>query len=158
MPTFYFIFIRVAGPTVDSNMTFSMLSSRDTESNIKYSLSFNVSFGPPSRINCTRNSIVFLNNIREPHSQLTREVIRPRYVDSTHPDMTHVTIRPDPQSREGAIYSCQVIVESRVNIDYGAYDFYMKGSGVSTVTVIGECILLHDKWILFLLLSCKPSH
>ena len=134
-------------------MTFSMLSSRDAESNISYSLSFNVSFGPPSRIYCTRNSIVFLNT-RGPHSQLTREVIRSRYIDSTLPDMTHVTIRPDPQSREGATYSCQVIVESRVNIDYGTYYFDMKGSGASTVTVIGECILLHDKWILFLLLSC----
>ena len=143
MPKFYFIFIHVAGPSVDSNMTFSMLSSRDTESNIKYSLFFNVSFGPPSRINyCTRNSIVFLNNIRGPHSQLTREVIRSRYINSTHPDMTHVTIRPSPQTREGATYSCQVIVESRVNIDSGMYDFDMKGSGVSTVTVIGECILL----------------
>ena len=157
MPKFYFIFIHVAGPTVDSNMTFSMLSSRDTESNIKYSLSFNVSFGPPSRIHCSRNNVVFLN-VRGPRQQATLEVIRSRYINSTHPDMTHVTIRADPQSREGATYSCQVIVESRVNIDYGMYDFDMKGSGVSTVTVIGECILLHDKWILFLLLSCKPSH
>ena len=140
MPKFYFIFIHVAGPTVDSNMTFSMLSSRDTESNIKYSLSFNVSFGPPSRINCTRNNIMFLN-VRGPRQQLTREVIRSRYIDSTHPDMTHVTIRPDPQSREGATYSCQVIVESRANIDYGTYGFDIKGSAVTTVTVIGECII-----------------
>ena len=137
-------------------MTFSMLSSRDAESNISYSLSFSVSFGPPSRINCTRNNIVFLN-VRAPHSQLTREVIRSRYIDSTHPDMTQVTIRPDAQSREGATYSCQVIVESRVNIDYGYYDFYMKGSGVSTVTVISECILLHDKWILFSSVASSPT-
>ena len=79
---------------------------------------------------------------RGPRQQATREVIRSRYIDSTHPDMTHVTIRPDPQTREGATYSCQVIVESRVNIDYGMYDFDMKGSGVSTATVIGECIII----------------
>ena len=156
MPKFYFIFLHVAGPMVDSNMTFSMLSSRDAESNIKYSLSFNVSFGPPSRIYCTRNNVVLFYS-RGPHSQLTREVIRSRYIDSTLPDMTHVTIRPDPQSREEATYFCQVIVESRVNIDNGKYDFYMKGSGVSTVTVISECILLHDKWILFSSVASPPT-
>ena len=122
-------------------MTFSMISSRDTESSISYSLSFTVSFGPPSKLWCSRNGTVFLENIREPHPQITREVIRSRYINSTHPDMTHVTIRPSPQSREVALYRCFVSVESRINIDHGDYDHDKKSTKSSTVTVTGECLL-----------------
>ena len=105
-----FIFICVAGPTVDSTMALSMLSSRDADPNIEISLSFTVSFGPPSRVTCTRDSSVLLN-IRELDSRLTREVIRSRYISSTQPDMTRITVRPGPQPRSGATYTCTVFVE-----------------------------------------------
>ena len=72
-------------------MTLSILSSRDADPNIEYSLSFTVSFGPPSRIRCTRDGSV-LFNIRDPDPRVTREVIRSRYINSTQPDMTHVTV------------------------------------------------------------------
>ena len=131
------LFHFVAGPTVDPNMTFSLLSSRDTDSNIEYSLSFTVSFGPPSRVVCHRNNILLFFK-RDSSSLLIREVIRSRYINSTLPDMSRVTVRPDPQPRVGATYTCTVTVESRINIDSGVYDFDEKGMGSTTVTVTGE--------------------
>ena len=118
-------------------MTISILSSRDVGPNIEYSLSFTVSFGPPSRIKCTRDSNVLLNN-RGPDSRLTREVIRSRYISSAQPDMTRVTVRPNPQPRVGATYNCTVFVEGRTNIASGGYDYVQMSSGSSTVTVTGE--------------------
>ena len=124
----------VAGPTVDSTMTLSVLSSRDANPTIELSLTFKVSFGPPSRIICTRDSNVVLNI----NSQVTYEVIRSRYISSTLPDMTRVIIKLDPQPKVGGAYNCTVTVESRVNIASNNYDFDAKGSGSSTVTVTGE--------------------
>ena len=118
-------------------MTFSMLSSRDSDPNTTFSLSFTVSYGPPSRVRCTHDISVLLNT-RGPHSQLTREVIRSRYISSTQPDMTRVTVRPDPQPRVGGTFNCTVFVEGRTNIASGNYDFVQMGSRSSIVTVTGE--------------------
>ena len=126
----------VAGPTVDPNMTLSILSSRDTD-DIHIAFSFTVSYGPPSTIICRRNNVQLLY-IRGPNSRLTREVIRSRYINSTQPDMTRVTVRPGLQPRVGATYTCTVTVESRINIDSGVYDFDEKGMGSTTATVTGE--------------------
>ena len=123
-------------------MTLSIVSSRDADPNIAISLSFTVSFGPPSRITCTRGSVKLFNNgdniIRNPDPRLTREVIRSRYINSTHPDMSRVTVNLDFQPRVGATYNCTVTVEGRTGIASGTYDFDPKGSGSSTVTVTGE--------------------
>ena len=118
-------------------MTLSILSSRDADPNIEYSLSFTVSFGPPSRIICT-SDITQLFIIRESSAQVTREVIRSHYVSGTQPDMTRVTVRLDLQPRVGATYACIVTVEGRTNIASGIYGFDPKGAGSSTVTVTGE--------------------
>ena len=118
-------------------MTLSILSSRDADPNIEYSLSFTVSFGPPSKITCTRDGSVFLAK-RGPYHRVTREVIKSRYISSTQPDMTRVTVRLDPQPRVGATYNCTVTVEGRINIASGDYDFDIRGSGSSNVTVTGE--------------------
>ena len=83
-----------------------------------------------------------LLDIRGLHPQVTREVIRSRYISSTQPDMTRVTVRLDLQPRVGGTYTCTVTVESRINIvshDYHhVYDYDPKGTGSSTVTVTGE--------------------
>ena len=118
-------------------MTFSILSSRDADPNITFSLSFTVSYGPPSRVSCTRDSSVLLNT-RGPDPRLTREVIRSRYINSTQPDMTRVTVRPGPQPRLGGIFNCTVIVEGRTNISSGTYAFVDKGSGSSTLNITGK--------------------
>ena len=52
--------------------------------------------------------------------------------------MTRVTVRPYPQPRVGGMVNCTVTVEGRTNIAVGSYDFDVKGSGSSTVTVTGE--------------------
>ena len=61
---------------------------------------------------------VQLFNIRglEHYSDLTREVIRSRYISSTLPDMTRVTVRLDPQPRVERTYTCTVTVEGRILI------------------------------------------
>ena len=118
-------------------MTLSILSSRDADPNITISLSFNVSFGPPSLIRCNRDSVQLFNT-RGPTPLFTREVIRSRYINSTHPDMSRVTVNLDSQPRVGATYTCTVTVEGRTNIAFGSYNFVVKGSGSSTVTVTGE--------------------
>ena len=81
-------------------MTLSILSSRDADPNIEYSLSFTVSFGPPSVVICYRDGSMFLHSVGLLHPQVTREVIRSRYISSTQPDMTRVTVRLDPQLQE----------------------------------------------------------
>ena len=125
-------------------MTLSILSSRDAGPNIAIALSFNVSYGPPSRVLCERkdtpgaSAFVQLINLRE-SPKLFREVIRSRFISSTLPDMTRVTFRPDPQPREGATYTCFIHVETRINIHYSGYKIVGKGMyGSTTVTVTGE--------------------
>ena len=143
-------------------MTLSILSSRDAVPNIAIAFSFNVSYGPPSRVLCQRigtsGPVVTLFNTRDPNPKLDREVIRSRYINSTLPDMTRVTVRPDPQPREVTVatYTCFVHVESRINITSGMYDYDEKGMyGSTTVTVTGE---LYYSWIytLHLLLVVSP--
>ena len=143
-------------------MTLSILSSRDAGPNIAIALSFNVSYGPPSRVLCQRigtpgPTVTFLNT-RDPNPKLDREVIRSRYINSTLPDMTRVTVRPDPQPREVTVatYTCFVHVESRINITGGMYNYDEKGMyGSTTVTVTGE---LYYSWIytFHLLLVVSP--
>ena len=148
---FFFNFnlhLNLAGPSVDSNMTLSILSSRDAVPNIAIAFSFNVSYGPPSRVLCQRIGTsgpgVTLLNTRDPNPNLAREVIRSRYINSTLPDMTRVTVRPDPQPREVTVatYTCFVHIESRINIASiasGMYDYDEKGMyGSTTITVSGE--------------------
>ena len=142
-------------------MTLSILSSRDAVPNIAIAFSFNVSYGPPSRVLCVRigtsGPAVTLLNTRDPNPKLDREVIRSRYINSTLPDMTRVTVRLDPQPREVTVatYTCFVHVESRINIASGIYDYDEKGMGSTTVTVSGE---LYYSWIytFHLLLVVSP--
>ena len=118
-------------------MRVSILSSRDTDPNVVFTLSFNVTFGPPSRVFCRYGSTTILNNGRD-HPNLSREVIRSQYVNSSQPDMTRVTVKVVQTTREGGDYACQVFVEGRVNIVSGTYKHSTKGSGVTEVMVTGE--------------------
>ena len=70
----------------------SVLSSRDADM-LTYTLSFIISFGLPSRISCHNppgNQIIFDDGGGVPG--ISREVIRSRYISSSEPDMTRVTI------------------------------------------------------------------
>ena len=126
------------GPCLDLSMTLSIHSSRDADPKIEYSLSFNVSFGPPSKINC---SYIYENNNQffgAEEIQLSYKVIRSQYVNSSLPDMTQVTVRLPPQPRDRRTYNCTVAVEGLVNISSGNYMPVTKGTGSSSVKLTGE--------------------
>ena len=135
--------LHTAGPTVESTMGVSILSSRDIVPNVLFTLSFDVTFGPPSRIYCVYNRkgqttrIAFLN-VRDDHPNLSRQVIRSQYVSSPQPDMIRVRIKVE-QPREERTYECEVTVEGRVHIESNTnYAHDPKGTGTSNVMVTGE--------------------
>ena len=121
-------------------MRVSILSSRDTDPNVVFTMSFNVTFGPPSRVVCFYNNQNFLT-VRGNHPNLSRKVIRSRYT-SSQPDMTSITVKVDQPIREGRIYRCEVYVEGRKNIVSGTYAYLLMGPPSpirsSTVTITGE--------------------
>ena len=131
-----------AGPTVEPTMRVSILSSRYTVSNIVFTMSFNVSFGPPSRVYCvySRNGqttkTVFFDKRDDP--DLSREVIRSYYSGSSQPDMIRVSVNVEQPFKEARMYECEVTVEGRVNIDSGAYTHDEKGSGITNVMITSE--------------------
>ena len=102
-----------------------------------FTLSFNVTFGPPSRVFCRFESKTILNNKRD-HPTLSREVIRSQYVNSSQPDMTRVTVKVVQSIRVEGMYSCQVTVEGRRNIVSGTYKHDTKGIGVANATITGK--------------------
>ena len=138
----FFCIIAADGPTVDTTMTLSILSSRDADPNIMFRLSFNMSFGLPSLIACTRGSTNILqdNNQDGIASGVDYEVIRSQYISSSQPDMTRLSFT-QTRPRTGVTYSCTVTVRGRRNIASGcsgSYDHDHLGSGTSTATVTGE--------------------
>ena len=108
-------------------MTLSILSSRDAHPNVMFKLSFNISFGLPSLIQCTRDSTnIFQDNNQDGiASGVHYEVIRSQYISSSQPDMTRLSfIQTRP--RIGVTYSCTVTVRGRRNIasgSSGSYDY-----------------------------------
>ena len=116
-------------------MRVSILSSRDTE-NVVFTLSFNVTFGPPSRVFCHNGGTIILYNARS-DPKFSREVIRSQY-NSSQPDTTRVTVKVTQYSRYKRTYACQVFVEGRKNIVSGSYNYDVKGNGTCNVTVTGE--------------------
>ena len=134
-----YFFYYTAGPTVDSNMTMSILSSRNAAPNITFKLSFNMSFGLPSLIDCTRDN----DNILKGRgiSGVHYEVIRSQYISSSLLDMTHLSFT-QTRPRMETTYSCTVTVEGRRSIAYtsGTYRHDVLGSRTSSVTVNGKCM------------------
>ena len=123
-------------------MRVSILSSRDTLSNLVFTLSFNVTFGPPSRVLCYYNNRVPVStffNFRD-HLHLSREVIRSQYTNS-QPDITRVTVKVEQPMRVQRFYRCEVVVEGREHIGSGNYDYLRMGptpDRFSSVTITGK--------------------
>ena len=120
-------------------MTLTLLHTRDVGgSNVNFSLSFNVSQGLPSRITCTRNGAT-IHNGRGFVSGVNYDVVRPLYVNTSQPEITHVSFEELTRPRMEATYSCTVYVEGRINIASATgYNFDQLGSATSNVTVTGE--------------------
>ena len=124
-------------------MKLFLLTSRDTESNLMFTLSFTVSYGVPSRLDCVDGSNTALFNgagSRGPFvSALSREVIRSHYINSSYPDMTRVSIKRTGQSRAAATYTCTVYVEGRDNPENrNTYNFRQMGNAATTTSITGE--------------------
>ena len=129
-----------AGPVVQSNMTLTLLHTRDVGglNNVQFRLSFYVSLGLPSRILCTRDGTTIING-RGFVSGVNYEVVRPLYVSTSQPEITRVSFEELTRPRVGATYSCTVYVEGRTNIASAtSYDFDQLGSATSTAAVTGE--------------------
>ena len=127
---------------MDTKMKLALLSARDSMPQITFTLSFNVSYGPPSMIRCTDGSNVELFDPAGTRgtgiSELSREVIRSHYVSTSQPDMTRVSVEIS-QAREQGTYTCTVTVEGRVNIDNDmTYYFKNKGTGSSTASITSK--------------------
>ena len=124
-------------------MTLSLLTTRDTESNLHFTLSFTVSYGLPSRLTCVNvnNNVLPFSPIssRSLLPMLSREVIRSHYVNSSYPDMTRVSITLTGQQREEKLYKCTVFVEGHVNIagSYEGYNYRQMGNATSRVSITG---------------------
>ena len=155
----------VAGPTVEPDMTLSLLTPRDAETNIKFTLSFTVSFGPPTEIACSRNGTQFFTRANSVSISpvVSREVIRSRYINSSYPDMTRV-ILTQTTPRESSTYTCTVYVTSRIDIgvntgfSHTSYRTVQEDNGPSTASITGECCTLLTTSPPPPPLSCKPSH
>ena len=122
-----------------------------------FTLSFTVSFGPPSEMACSRNGIAFFTRFGStfPSPVVSREVIRSHYINSSYPDMTHVMLS-QTTSRESSTYFCIVFVTSRTGISTSSFAKMQLGSGTSTASITGECCTLLTTSPPPL--SCKPSH
>ena len=108
-----------------------------------FTMSFNVTFGPPSHVYCvyirkeqTTKTPFF--DVRDDNTLLSRKIIRSHYGNISQPDKTRVSVKVDQPIKEKRTYECQVTVEGRINIINGTYTQENKGSGISTVTVTGE--------------------
>ena len=125
-------------------MKLFLLTSKDTESNLMFTLSFTVSYGVPSRLHCVDgNNINLFNPIasRGPFvSILSREVIRSHYINSSYVDMTRINIKRTGQPRAAATYTCTVFVEGRNNPqNWLTYSFRQMGNAATTASITGEC-------------------
>ena len=146
-------------------MKLSLLTPKQAVSNLDFTLSFTVSNGGPSRLRCVvgSNTLLFSETLsRGPEvSQLSREVIRSHYINSSYPDMTRVSIARMGQPRAAATYTCTVYVEGRTNpANRLAYNFRQMGNGMSTASITGECIttVLDSTARPSSLPSCQHSH
>ena len=134
-------FFPIGGPLMDTNMTLFLLSSKDAEHDVNFTLSFNVSYGPPSRIRCKDGNNVEIIHVPGPtDSRVFHEVIRSHYVNSSHPDKTRVILTLTQERRE-TTYTCTVTVEGRSGINSSNYAHVTKGTGSSTTIVTSECVL-----------------
>ena len=141
-------------------MKLSLLTPRDTETNIMFTLSFTVSFGPPSWINCSLNGNEYYSKHNSTFKSpvVSREVIRSHYINSSYPDMTRV-ILTQTTPKESSTYTCTVTVTGRNGVSTSSFNSVSKGSGTSTASITGECCtLLTTSPPPPPPLSCKPSH
>ena len=143
-------------------MKLFLLTSRDTESShLNFTLSFTVSYGLPSRLSCSDGNSALFNPTfsRLPVvTQLSREVIRSHYINSSYPDMTRVSITRTGQPRAAVTYTCTVYVEGRINPENGLnYNFRQMGNATTAASITGECTTTVPTLHCLILYSCSSQ-
>ena len=118
-----------AGPTVEPTMQFSLLSSTDA-AQPRFTLSFNVSNGPPTVVNCTVDG----NDLAIAQEDVSREVTRALYNGTNQPDMTLVTVTT--VGRQPGVYNCTVRV---AGVENGSSNMISLGEASSTASISGQC-------------------
>ena len=129
----------LAGPVVDPNMQFTLLSTRDADPP-QFTLKFNSSYGPPTTVECTVNGVLLNNSLYT----VSREVKIPRFVINSDlympvplledsQDVTEVTVTVNV--RQSGVYRCNVIVLGR-NIS-SPQQVVTLGTGYSTANIQG---------------------
>ena len=125
-------------------MKLFLQTPKEAVSNLGFTLSFTVSNGVPSRLHCVDgNNVNLFNSLssRGPFvPQLSREVIRSHYINSSYPDMTRVSIIRTGQPRAAVTYTCTVYVESRINPQDATYNFRQMGNAATAASITGVCI------------------
>ena len=130
-----------AGPVVDHNMQFSLVSTRDAESP-QFTLTFNSSFGPPSVVEC----VVDGSSLNTSRYSVHREVKNAHFIlngdlDSVNAaqadtlDVTEVTVTV--RVRQAGVYVCTVTVMGRQ--DSMPQNVVVLGTGNSTANITSEC-------------------
>ena len=106
----------IVDPRVESPMKMTLVSSRDVTGNVTFTLSFNVSFGPPSRVRCRvgngAEAVQILFDDGGGGVDIVREVIRSHFVSSAQPDITRVSVSVSAP-RGARTYTCAMAVSRR---------------------------------------------
>ena len=130
----------IAGPVVDPNMQFTLLSTRDADPP-QFTIKFNSSFGPPTVVECTVNGDL----LNSSQYNVSREVKSPRFVKTSDlfipvedsQDVTEVTVTVNV--RRSGVYQCNVTVLGR-NVS-SPQQIVTLGTGYSTANITGKnCI------------------
>ena len=130
-----------AGPVVDPNMQFSLVSTRDADAPL-FTLIFNSSFGPPSVVEC----VVDGSSLNTSQYSVYREVKNAHFVrngdldsvNASQPDTLDVTeVTVTVRVRRAGVYVCTVTVMGRQ--DSMPQHVVTLGTESSTVDITSEC-------------------
>ena len=136
---------------VNPAMQFTLLSSLDANQTV-FSLSFNVSNGPPTQVNCTIDG----NELGVSGEGVVRDVQRTLRSSTDVTDMTLVTVTI--RGRQVGVYNCTVFVEGVVN---GTGHMLTLGSGSSSTVVSGKYLVTFDTSMLIhthVACSCRNAY
>ena len=116
-------------------MTLDVISERDSEL-VDFTISFNVTFGLPSRVICSDllERRILLDSREAPN--LSREVIQTHYFNSSVADTTLVTVSLSNVEKREQSYVCNATIEGYPNGT--SADLVVMGSGLSTINISGR--------------------
>ena len=133
--------LHAAGPVVDPNMQFSLVSTREADPP-QFTLTFNSSFGPPTAVKC----VVDGSSLNTSQYSVYREVKNAHFVrngdldsvNASQPDTLDVTkVTLTVRVRQAGVYVCTVTVTGRN--DSMPQLTVVLGAGHSTANITSEC-------------------